>query len=195
MNTLTLTIRNFAITLIALCVITIVLHFVYAFIDYNNQSLSFLVKKTAKVQDENFNGLKFRNKQIGELEIKPTIIQAIILEDGMFNDGGATMFFYLISCLIVLKTIKNKVITLESLTEKNIAKIVWVAAGLFFALYFLIRILLNEYVDTLTMGQFKHDDNLRAYLGFAVLGFVIFNAIYGLIGYTKKLKQENDLTI
>jgi hypothetical protein len=195
MNTLTLTIRNSAITLIALCIITVVVHFVYAFIDYNNQSLSFLVKKTAKVQDENFNGLKFKNKQIGELEIKPTIIQAIILEDGMFNDGGATMFFYLISSLIVLKKIKNKVITLESLTEKNIVKIVWVAAGLFFALYFLIRILLNEYVDTLTMGQFKHDDNLRAFPGFAVLGFVIFNAIYGLIGYTKKLKQENDLTI
>jgi flagellar biosynthesis protein FliQ len=195
MNTFTLSLRNSAIILIAFCIISVVVHLVFAFMDYNNEALSFLVKKTPDAQIENFNGLKFKSKQVGEIEIKPTKMQSVILENGIYKDGGATMLFYLISCFGVLKMIKKGNITLESLTEKNIAKILWIVAGLFFLLKFLSRMLLNEYVDRLTTGQFNHYDNLQGFFGFAVPGIIIFNAVYSLIEYSKKLKQENDLTI
>lgn len=195
MNTFTLNLRNSAIIVIAFCIISILVHLVCAFIDYNNGTLSFLVKKIPDAQIENFNGLKFKSKQIGEIEIKPTKMQAVVLENAVYKDGGATMLFYLILCIGVLKMIKKRNITLEHLTEKNIAKVIWVVAGLFFGLKLISGILLSEYVDSLTMGQFKHYDNLQGFFGFSVLGIMIFNAVYSLIEYSKKLKQENDLTI
>jgi hypothetical protein len=195
MNKFTLTLRNSAIILIAFCLISVMAHLVFAFIDYNNETISFLVKKTPDAQIENLNGFKFKSKQIGEIEIRPTIVQAIILENNVYKDGGATMLFYLILSFIMLKTIKKGNITLESLTEKNIAKVIWVVAGLFLALKFLSGVLLDKYLAQLTMGQFEHYDNLQGFFGISIFGIVIFNAVYNLIEYSKKLKLDNDLTI
>ncbi|WP_316827759.1 hypothetical protein [Pedobacter miscanthi] len=195
MNTFTTTLRTSAITLIAFCIISVVAHLVFACVDYHSEKLSFLVKKASNPQIENIQDLKFESKQIGELTIKPTIMQAIILENGIYKDGGATMLFYLISCFVILNITKKKEITLESLTEKNIAKVLLTGSALFFALKFLSRILLNESVEALSIGQFKHYDNLQGFFGSSVLVLMIFNAVYSLIEYSKQLKQENDLTI
>lgn len=195
MNTFTLNLRNSAIILIAFCIISVMVHFIAAFIDYNNEIMSFLVKKTPDAQIENLNGFRFKSKQIGEIEIRPTITQAILLENSVYKDGGATMLFFLILSFITLKVIKKGNITLESLTEKNIAKVIWIVGGLFLALKILSGILLDKYVAQLTMGQFEHYDNLRGFFGFSIFGIVLFNAVYSLIEYAKKLKQENDLTI
>lgn len=195
MNTFTLTLRNSAVILIAFCLLSVMAHLVLAFIDYTNENISFLVKKTPDAQLENLSGFKFKSNQIGEIEIKPTITQAIILENKVYKDGGATMLFYLILSIIILKIIKKGNITLESLTEKNIAKVIWIVSGFFLALKVLSGLLLDKYVAHLTTGQFEHYDNLQGFFGFSTFGIVIFNAVYSLIEYAKKLKQENDLTI
>lgn len=195
MNTFTLALRNSAIILIIFCIISIIAHFVFVYIDYNNETVSFMAKKTPEAQIENLKGVKFKSNQIGEIEIRPTLTQAMILENSVYKDGGATMLFFLILSFITLKVIKKGNITLESLTEKNIAKVIWILGGLFLALKILSGILLDKYVAQLTMGQFEHYDNLRGFFGFSIFGIVLFNAVYSLIEYAKKLKQENDLTI
>lgn len=195
MNTFTLVLRNSAYTLIAFCIISILAHFVYAFIDYKNKELSFYVKKKSTVKTEDFKGLKFTNNQTGKLEIKPTIIQAVLLENRIFKDGGSTMLFYLISCFGILKIIKRGSITFESLTEKTIAKFIWAGAGLFFVLKLSSAWFLDKYINNLTMGGFEHYDNSNSFFSLWYLAIVVFNAVYGLIQYTRKLKQENDLTI
>ncbi|TCD10606.1 hypothetical protein EZ449_09685 [Pedobacter frigidisoli] len=195
MNTLNQILKNSVTTLIAFCILSLAAHFVFALINYKNEAISFSVKRIGNPKIELIDGFKYTNKQVGEIEMKPTFLQAVLLENGIYKDGGATMLFYLISSFALLRIIKKRKITLDHLTEKTLAKLIWGFGGLFLVLKIAISLLLDKYVGYLTKEQFEHFDNTSGFYNLGYLAIVIFNAVYGIIAYAKKLKQENDLTI
>lgn len=195
MNKISKILRNSAYSLLVFVVLSFLIHSFYAVLDYNNGSLNFNVKRNVERNENNINGFNFTNSEIGELEIKPTLLQAFILENGFFKDGGTTTVFYLIISLLILKAIKHNVFSLEKINEGTLYKIFVLGFFLFVSIKIGGDILLNNYVLGITKGIFKHNSNVGGSSNFGFIMILIVNIIYGLIDYTRALKQENDLTI
>ncbi|WP_316800697.1 hypothetical protein [Pedobacter frigidisoli] len=195
MNTNTRIIRNSAICLIAFGIISIVINLIGSFIDYSDQSLIFSVRLASSLQSENIGGLDFTNSGVGKIEIKPTLVQSIVLGNSMYEDGGGTIIFYMISCFSILWVTKNKNVELEDFTEKNLGRLIFIGMFCFLVPKVLIKLLLDRYVGDLTQGRFVFFDQSGPFSngGYGVI--IIFNIIYGLLEYAKKLKKEVDLTI
>jgi len=195
MDTITQIIRNSAYSLVIFCIISIVIRLIFSIVDYKNESISFSVKKTGAPTEEIIKEIHFTAIGVGKVEMKPTFIQSVILSENIYRDGGATMLFYLISSFTILWSIKGKEIHLENVTEKKIAKILWIGLAFFLVPKILFEILLDQYISNLTHGMFEHYDSSSFFDSCIYIGIILFNAAYGFIEYAKKLKQDVDLTI
>ncbi|WP_343524239.1 hypothetical protein [Pedobacter sp.] len=195
MNRVTQIIKNSAFSLIVLCTLSIIARLIFSFIDYNNGSISFTVKRVGGVTEEIINGIHFTTVGIGKIEIKPTFVQSFVLNEHIYKDGGATMLFYLISGFTMLWWIKHREIKLEDITEKKIAKLLWIGFTFFIVPKILFKIFLDHYVANLTNNKFDYYDNSSLFDNCIYLAIILFNVVYGFIEYTKKLKQDVDLTI
>jgi hypothetical protein len=187
--------RNSAYSLIAYALISAITHFVYATIDYNEGILNINVARHLPANKIKVNGFNFTNSEIGVIQIKPSLIESIILENQMFNDGGTSIVFYLTLGGVILLAIKFKLINIYKLEEQNVYQLLVIVVFLFLAISLTGMELMDNYVGNLTGGAFKHDHTY----GFSTLypmGLIIIaSAIYQFVVYTRKLKQENDLTI
>ena len=187
--------RNSAYSLIAYALISAVTHFVYAAIDYNKGVLNINVARHLQARKVNVRGFDFTNSEIGMIQIKPNFTESIILENKMFSDGGASVVFYLVLGAAILLAIKFKLINISKLEERNIYQLLVIVAFLFFAINIAGMALMDNYVYNLTDGAFKHDHS-HGFSNLYPMGLIVIaTATYQFVVYTRKLKQENDLTI
>ncbi|MCX2574819.1 hypothetical protein [Pedobacter sandarakinus] len=195
MNTVSQMIRNSAYSLIIVIVISLSLRLIFSVIDYNKGSINVTVKKTSGPTEEVIDGMHFKTIGSGEIQLKPTFLQSFILSGHINKDGGATMVFYLLSSLAIIWSMKGKEIKLEGITKKKVAKLFYIGLALFILPKLLFNFLLDQYVAQLTHNKFDYYDNATFFDDGFYLAIIIFNVVYGIIEYAKKLKQENDLTI
>jgi hypothetical protein len=188
--------RNIAYSLIVYALVSALTHCVYAIIDYNKGILMVNVARELPGVPIKAGGFNFTNREIGTIEVKPTLAQSMILENEVFGDGGAGVVFYLAIGLVILLVIKFKPINIYRIEEQNIYQMLVVVMFLFFAISVASIALMNNYVGELTNGVFKHYDGTRGFSSLYAMGLIVLaNAIYQFIVYTRKLKEENDLTI
>jgi hypothetical protein len=188
--------RNIAYSLIVYAVVSGLMHCVYAIIDYNKGILIVNVAKQLPANPIKAGGFNFTNREIGAIEIKPTLAQSMVLENEVFGDGGAGVVFYMTIGFAILLAIKFKLINIHRVEEQNIYQILVVGMFLFFAISIASMALMDNYVGKLTNGTFKHYDSTRGFSSLYAMGLIVLaSATYQFIVYTRKLKQENDLTI
>ncbi|MNK75463.1 hypothetical protein D3C87_950040 [compost metagenome] len=197
MNKLLKIFRYAGFSLVFIALVSIANHLIIAVSNYNARALSVnLVENDAAAQVKTMGEAKFINSHFGAYQFKPTLIQAVLLS----NDGADQVFanavFYLIIGSIILLIAYKRPKWLENLTENTLWQFVGAGAILFFALKFLFLFLIQGYVEDLTGKAFKylHNDAGDYNLGGVSL-VVILSIIYELLSYSRKLKQENDLTI
>ncbi|TCD26256.1 hypothetical protein EZ456_14690 [Pedobacter psychrodurus] len=187
--------RNSAYSLIAYALISALTHFVYAAIDYSRGILSINVVRHLKASKVNVNGFDFTNSEIGVIQIKPSFIESVILENQMFNDGGSSVVFYLTLGGAILLAINFKLINIYKLEEQNVYQLLLIVVFLFFAISLTGMALMDNYVGNLTNGAFKHD-HTHGFSNLYPMGLIVIASVtYQFVVYTRKLKQENDLTI
>jgi len=187
--------RNSAYSLIAYALISALTHFVYAAIDYNNGILKINVVRHLPANKVNVNGFDFTNSEIGIIQIKPSLMDSMILENQMFNDGGISVVFYLALGCSILLAIKFKLINIYKLEEQNVYQLLVIIMFLFLGISIAVTTLMDKYVGDLTGGAFKHD-RTHGFSNLYPMGLIILAvATYQFIVYTRKLKLENDLTI
>lgn len=184
-------------SLIFIALLFLALHFVSAAGAYRDGVLQIKVKEKDAMQNVKIiNGLKFRSSNIGILEIKPNLIQSIVLSDKEFKDNGASVIFYLILGVVISLIAKFKPVIVENLTESKLWKMVGVGGIAFIGLKFLMAILADHYVEKLAGTTFKYyysdADSINLNVVFLIM---VISVVYELLSYSRKLKQENDLTI
>ncbi|QNN43502.1 hypothetical protein [Pedobacter roseus] len=188
--------KGCAYSLIFYAIVSVLSHVVYAVIDYNKGNLSFTVSRQLSPVTNKINGFDFTKREIGVINIKPTLTQAIVLENGVFGDGGASVAFYLILGTAIMLAVKFKSINVYAIDEWNVYQLLVIVAFLFFAVSIGGKVMMDNYVKTLTNGAFKSYDGLHGFSSLYGMGLIILaNATYQFIVYTRKLKLENDLTI
>ncbi|WP_293783043.1 hypothetical protein [uncultured Pedobacter sp.] len=105
------------------------------------------------------------------------------------------LFFFLILGSAILLAIRYRLINIDRLEEQNIYQLLVIVMFLFLAISIGGMTVMDEYVGNLTGGSFKHD-HTHGFSSLYSMGLIILaNATYQFIVYTRKLKQENDLTI
>ncbi|MGN7990193.1 hypothetical protein ACTJKC_22825 [Pedobacter sp. 22226] len=188
--------KGCAYSLIFYAVVSAISHIVYAVIDYNKGTLSFNVSRTLPDVTRKVNGFTFTGREIGVINMKPSLSQAIVLENGAFSDGGASMVFYLLLGTAIMLVLKFKTINIYAIDEWLIYQLLVAVMFLFFAVTIGEKYIMDNYVETLTNGAFKYHDDLNGFSSLFGMGLIILtNTAYRFIVYTRKLKQENDLTI
>ncbi|WP_025142949.1 hypothetical protein [Pedobacter jeongneungensis] len=171
-------------------------HVVYAVMDYNKGNLSFNVSRELAPVTNKINGFDFTKREIGVISIKPSLTQAIVLENGVFEDGGASLVFYLVLGTAIMLFVKFKQIDVYAIDEWNVYQLLTIVLFLFAAVSIAGKELMDNYIKTLTNGAFKSYRGLYGFSSLYVLGLIMLaNIAYQFIVYTRKLKQENDLTI
>lgn len=155
-----------------------------------------LMEINAKQDVRMINGAKFTDSHIGVYEFKPTLAQAIVLSSDGIGEIGAATLFYLILGITILTIAYNKPLMLENLTENRLWQIVGGGAILFFALKLLSKFLVDRYIEELTNHVFKYAHDNIGNINITMLSLiVVLTIIYELLSYSRKLKEENDLTI
>ncbi|QDW24071.1 hypothetical protein [Pedobacter sp. KBS0701] len=182
--------------LVTSVLISFVFHFIFAFRDYKQGKLFVAVEDRVSVEkDSVINSMKFKNFNFGCIEIKPTFEQAIILENEIFKDSGATAFFYLLSGIFLLVISNKSQNLLGEITQKNIYN--YIASGilLYISCQFAFAIFLRFYVKGITHNTFTYYDR-GCFSNLTLLGLLILgNAVFQLLIQVSKLQEENDLTI
>jgi len=123
-------------------------------------------------------------------------MQALILsEDGLGGMGAATLFYLMVGGVTLTLNYKKPEI-FETITETRLWQSVAIGAMIFFALKFLSMFLINQYVSELSGHDFKYFLDTNLSFNFTLLSlFAVLAIIYDLLSYSRKLKEENDLTI
>ncbi|GAA4199056.1 hypothetical protein GCM10022289_08760 [Pedobacter jeongneungensis] len=85
--------KGCAYSLIFYAVVSAISHIVYAVIDYNKGTLSFNVSRTLPDVTRKVNGFTFTGQEIGVINIKPSLSQAIVLENGALVMAVQVWFF------------------------------------------------------------------------------------------------------
>lgn len=187
--------KNIAYGLIFYALVSTLTHCVYAIIDYNKGILMVNVAKQLPSNPIKAGGFNFTNREIGTIEMKPTLAQSMILGNEVFGDGGAGVVFYLTLGGAILLAIKFKLVDIYKLEERNVYQLLVIVVFLFFAISLTGMALMDNYVSNLTSGAFKHD-HTHGFSNLYPMGLIVIaSATYQFIVYTRKLKQENDLTI
>jgi len=196
MNNTAKILRNIAYSLIFYALISALMHSVYAIIDYNKGVLNVSVAKQLPTSKIDTGGFNFTGKAVGEIEIKPTFPQSIVLENEVFRDGGAGVVFYLLLGFSILLAIRFRLININSLDEGNVYQILVLVVFLFFGASIAGKMLMDHYVGALTKQVYTHYDSAHGFSSLYMMGLIVLaNAAFQFIVYTRKLKQENDLTI
>lgn len=197
MNNILKVFRFAGLSLIIISIIFISNHLISAIVDYNKGLISVhLVKKNVPKDVQVIDGAMFTNSHIGSYEFKPTLLQSILLSNDGIVDNGSNAVFYLIlgSIITMLAYLKPK--WLENLTENRLWQFVGAGSVLFFALKFLTKFLVDNCVDDLTHHAFKYYYSNIGDVNLNVMSIVaVLTVVYELLSYSRKLKQENDLTI
>ncbi|MGM9478451.1 hypothetical protein ACS5PU_18645 [Pedobacter sp. GSP4] len=185
------------LSLVFIALVSISNHLISAVGNYNNGQLAVsLVEQNAAQEVKSINSAKFTNSHIGVYEFKPTFTQAIVLSGKGLGDVGASAAFYLILGVAILIVAYNKPKNFENLTENRLWQFVAAGGILFMALKFVALFLVNGYVADLTGSAFKYRNSDAGDINLGILSlFAILSVIYELLSYSRKLKQENDLTI
>jgi len=197
MNKLLKIFRYVGVSLIFIALVSLTDHLSDAVSNYNAGQLSInLVENNAVEQVKIIGKAKFTNSHLGAYSFKPTLKQAVILSDKGIDSVGAYAAFYLIIGSIIIFIAYNKPKQLENLTENRLWQFVGAGAILFFALKFLCFFLVKGYVEDLTDKAFKYQPVAGGHINLDVISLIaILTVIYELLSYSRKLKQENDLTI
>ncbi|MDQ0640434.1 putative membrane protein [Pedobacter sp. W3I1] len=187
--------RNIAYSLIVYALVSALTHCIYAIIDYNKGILNINVARHLPASMVNVRGFHFTNSEIGVIQIKPSLIESIILENQMFNDGGGSVVFYLTLAAAILLAIKFKLINIYKLEEQNVYQLLVIVVFLFFAISLTGMALMDNYVGNLTGGAFKHD-HTHGFSSLYPMGLIVIASVaFQFVEYTRRIKQENDLTI
>jgi len=187
--------RNSAYSLIFYALASVFAHFIYAVIDFNKGSLTINVVRNAPVSKQNIKGFNFTNSGVGKIQLRPSVKQSLALENQIFDDGGAGVVFFLTLGSAILLAIRFGLINMDRLEEQNIYQLLVIVMFLFLAISIGGITVMDEYVGNLTGGSFKHD-HTHGFSSLYSMGLIVLaNATYQFIVYTRKLKQENDLTI
>ncbi|TCD10605.1 hypothetical protein EZ449_09680 [Pedobacter frigidisoli] len=197
MNKIFKVFRYAGISLIIIAITSIVSCLFTAIDNYRDGVIAIkLMESNAKHEIRVLNNAKFTDSHIGVYEFKPTMAQAIILSNDGIGEIGAATLFYLILGLTILIIANKKPSSLENLKQERLWQIVGAGAVLFFILKFLSKFLLDGYIEELTNHLFKYDYSNIGNSNITMLSLiVVFTIIYELLSYSRKLKQENDLTI
>lgn len=197
MNKLLKIFRYAGVSLIFIALVSLADHLSDAVSNYNAGQLSInLIENNAVEQVKIIGKAKFTNSHLGAYSFKPTLKQAVILSDKGIDSVGAYAAFYLIIGSIIIFIAYNKPKQLENLTENRLWQFVGAGAILFFALKFLCFFLVKGYVEDLTDKAFKYQPVAGGHINLDVISLIaILTVIYELLSYSRKLKQENDLTI
>ncbi|WP_231423928.1 MULTISPECIES: hypothetical protein [Pedobacter] len=189
--------KQAGISLIIIALTTIISGLFTAYGNYRDGSIAVkLMEVNAKQKTKVVGVGKFTNSNVGVYEFKPTMAQAIILsESGLSGMGAATLFYLMLGGAILTLSYKNLGM-LENITETRLWQAVALGGILFFALKFLSKFLINNYVSKLVGHEFKYFQDTTLALNFTILSLIaVLAIIYDLLSYSRKLKEENDLTI
>lgn len=189
--------RQAGISLILIAITSIVSGIFTAVGNYRDGSIAIkLAEPYAKKEVKIIGAGKFTNSNIGLYEFKPTLMQALILsEDGLGGMGAATLFYLMVGGVTLTLNYKKPEI-FETITETRLWQSVAIGAMIFFALKFLSMFLINQYVSKLSGHDFKYFLDTNLSFNFTLLSlFAVLAIIYDLLSYSRKLKEENDLTI
>ncbi|WP_431292161.1 hypothetical protein [Pedobacter sp. P26] len=197
MNKILKVFRYAGFSLVFIALVSIISHLFSAYSDYKDGAISFnVVEKNVKPEAKIIGGAKFTNKYVGTYQFKPTFVQAILLSDNAVSNIGAGIVFYLIlgvTILIIAYTWPNSI---EKLTESTLWQFVCAGGILFMVLKGAVVLLIDKYVLQLTNNQFGIPSFHQESINFSMLSLIaILTIIYELLSYSRKLKQENDLTI
>ncbi len=197
MNKLLKIFRYAGFSLIFIAMVTMVDHLISAVSNYNAGALSIdLVENSTVQQVKTLGDAKFTSSHLGAYQFKPTLMQSLILSDNGVDGVGANAAFYLVMGSVIVFIAYNRPKWLESLSENRLWQFVGAGAILFFALKFLCFFLTKQYVEDLTGDAFKYQRAGAENINLGVISLVaILSIIYELLSYSRKLKQENDLTI
>jgi len=189
--------RQAGISLIFIAITSIVSGIFTAVGNYRDGSIAIkLTEPQAKKEIKIIGTGKFTNSNIGVYEFKPTLMQALILsEDGLGGMGAATLFYLMLGGVTLTLNYKKPEI-FEKITETRLWQGVAIGGMIFFALKFLSMFLINQYVNKLSGHDFKYFLDTNLSFNFTLLSlFAVLAIIYDLLSYSRKLKEENDLTI
>ncbi|RLJ80150.1 hypothetical protein [Pedobacter alluvionis] len=197
MNKLLRIFRYAGFSLIFIGLVSIANHLINAVDNYNAGQLSINLTENSVVQQvKTIGAAKFTNSHFGTYAFKPTLKQAIILSDKGLDGIGAYTAFYLIIGSVILFIAYTRPKWLENITENRLWQLVGIGGILFFALKFLFFFLMKGYVEDLTGKAFTYQTMDAGNINLGVISIIaIFSIIYELLSYSRKLKQENDLTI
>ncbi|GGG93785.1 hypothetical protein [Pedobacter zeae] len=197
MNKLLKIFRYAGFSLIFIALVSVTDHLIDAVSNYNAGRLSInLIEKNAVQQIKTFGEAKFVNSHLGVYSFKPTLKQAIILSGKGLDSVGAHAAFYLIMGSTIIFIAYTKPKWLENLTENRLWQLVGAGAILFFTLKFLCFFLIKQYIEELTNKAFNYQPMNRENINLGVVSLIaLISLIYELLSYSRKLKQENDLTI
>jgi len=189
--------KQAGISLIIIALTTIISGLFTVYGNYRDGTIAVKLTEVNAKQETKVVGVgKFTNTNIGVYEFKPTLVQAIILsESGIGGMGAATLFYLMLGgAILTLNYKKSKM--LQNITETRLWQAVAVGGMLFFVLKFLSTFLVNNYVSKLIGHQFKYFHDTTLSLNFTMLSLIaVLAIIYDLLSYSRKLKEENDLTI
>lgn len=162
----------------------------------SNQLSLYVVEVSAKSSITKLSNAEFTNANIGTYQFRPTFVQAILLSNSsMAGDVTNGLFMMLLGFTILVVAKKNPLV-IEGLTEDRLWQFVGAGTILFFTLKFSSLYFVKQYVLDLTKYRFEYSELNDAPFGIAILALiVVLTVIYELLSYSRKLKQENDLTI
>jgi hypothetical protein len=197
MNKILKVFRYAGFSLVFIALVSIISHLFSAYSDYKDGLISFnVVEKNVKPEAKIVGGGKFTNKYVGTYQFKPTFMQAILLSDNAVSNIGSGIVFYLILGAAILLIAYTRPNSVERLTENTLWQSVCAGGILFMVLKAAVLLLIDKYVLHLTNNQFGIPRFHQESINFSMLSLiVILTIIYELLSYSRKLKQENDLTI
>jgi len=165
--------------------------------NFNNEKLSFyVVDINANSHTLELSDAQFITANIGTYQLKPTFVQAILLSNNSLAGDVTNALFLMLLGIAILFVVKRKPLAIEGLTEDRLWQFVGAGTILFFALKFSSLYFVKQYVLGLTLYRFEYSGLNDTPIGMMILALVIvLTVIYELLSYSRKLKQENDLTI
>lgn len=197
MNKILKVFRYAGFSLVFISLVSIISHLFSAYSDYKDGVISFnVVDKNVKPEAKIIGGAKFTNKYVGTYQFKPTFMQAILLSDNAVSNIGAGIVFYLILGVTIIIIAYTRPNSIEKLTESILWQAVCAGGILFMVLKGVVLLLIDKYVLHLTNNQFGIPRFHQESINFSMLSLIaILTIIYELLSYSRKLKEENDLTI
>lgn len=197
MNKIIKVFRYAGFSLLVIGIFSVGNHLFKSLNDFKNEKLSFyVVDMNAKSNTIKLPDAEFENANIGIYQFKPTFIQAILLSNNSIASDVANGIFFIVLGLAILFMAQYKPRALEDLKEDKLWQFVGVGTILFFALKFSSLYFVKQYVLDLTLYRFEYSGLNDTPFGMPILALIIvLTVIYELLSYSRKLKQENDLTI